>query len=275
MATYPGSNIPINDLSNTRLNSIIDNLLTPKLMAFREICIYDEKATLMSDGSTWRVTYSNWLPRFDLGVRKNGQSLGPGGGYENVNYCDGTLTAGAIDFGPDGRSKDSLELTYQFDYFPAVVLAGYLYAAIETVNTGAAGPPTDFGFDSNNEPPAYWDGVLSDLAFAMAMERLILDYDLWKGRLVFALNPGDVYDGSGSGSNVVSQLELLKKNAEERAQNTLDNPKFKIGGNITSAPTAVYYSAVRGIGGRSSGCLGPGGKVISGKLRGFGRNRLF
>ena len=88
------------------------------------------------------------------------------------------------------------------------------------------------------------------------------------GRLVFAINPGDVYDGSGSGSNVVSQLELLKKNAEERAQNTLDNPKFKIGGNITSAPTDVYYSAVRGIGGRNTGRNG-------GKLRGFKRNRLF
>jgi len=269
MAVYPGSNIPINDLSNTRLNSIIDNLLTPKLMAFREICIYDEKATLMSDGVTWRATYSNWLPRFDLGVKKNGKSLGPSsGGYENVNFCDGTLTAGAIDFAPDGRSRDSLELTYQFDYFPAVVLAGYLYAAVETINTGAEGPPTDFGFDSNNEPPAYWDGVLSDLAFAMSMERLILDYDLWKGRLIFAINPGDVYDGSGSGSNVVSQLELLKKNAEERAQNTLDNPKFKIGGNITSAPTSIYYGAV-------SGLSGGGRSQTGGRLRGFKRNRLF
>ena len=101
------------------------------------------------------------------------------------------------------------------------------------------------------------------------MERLILDYDLWKGRLIFALNPGDVYDGSGSGSNIVSQLELLKKNAEQRAQATMENPKFKIGGNITSAPTSVYYSAVRGIGGRNT--MNNSG----GKLRGFRRNRLF
>ena len=270
MASFPGTNIPIGALQNDRLNSIIDNLLTPRLMGFREICIYDEKASLMSDRVTWRVTYSNWLPRFDMVVRKNGQALGPGpGGYESVDHCDGTFQVGAIDFGPDGRPRDHVDVTYPFDYFPAVVLAGYLAAAIETINSGAEGPPTDFGFSSNNQPPAYWDGILTDLAFAQAMERLILDYDLWKGRLIFALNPGDVYDGSGSGSNIINQLELLKKNAEQRAQATMENPKFKIGGNITSSPTSIYFSAVRGIGGRNTG--GRSG----GKLRGFKRNRLF
>ena len=91
------------------------------------------------------------------------------------------------------------------------------------------------------------------------MEKLILDYNLWKHRLVFAVGPS-VLDGDAG--DIVSQFETLKRNAEERAYKTLENEKFKTGNQISN-PTAAYFSSIRGGGGRSN------------RLRGFKSNKFF
>jgi hypothetical protein len=263
MGVFPGTHIPTEASTNDRINSIVDSYLTPRMLRFREICIYDEKAMLLNDNITWKATFGNWLEGFNLKVRENGKPVAEGaGGFGFVDYVNGTLETGVVDIGPDNRPRDRVEITYQFDYFPIEVLEGFILMSLQNVNSSGFGPPTSFTIDN---APLYWDGVITDLAFAVAMERLILDYDLWKGKVIFALGPNDQYEGGGS--DVVAQLETLKRNAEERAAKTLDNEKFKTG-NYLAPPTSVYFDAIRGIGG--SGRSGQFG----GKLRGWKPNRF-
>ena len=249
MAVFPGSYVETDAHSDARINGIVDNLLTPRMLAFRQISIFDENATLMSDGVTWRLHYGNWNDTFPLVVHKNSEVIA---GYTVTSYVYGMIQTGAV------VSGDVVNVTYNIDYFPVEVLAGFIMTAVDIVNTSAVGPPTSFTIDT---APSYWDGVLADLAFALAMERLILDYDLWYGRLIFALGPDQLYEGGG---DVVSQLETLKTNAEERANKTLENEKFKVG-NHQSPPTENYWAAIRGIGrsGRHVGVVGYG------RLRGW------
>jgi hypothetical protein len=253
MAVYPGTYIPVNAHTSDRVNSIVDNMLTPRMMMFRQIVIYDEAGTLMNDNETWRFTYGNWNTTYNYVVRKNGQVLAS----TDIVSSDpvfGTVNLGAV------VSGDNVSATYCFDYFPIGVLAGYLGMSVETVNSSAYGPPTSY---SLSDAPQHWDSVLSDLAFALAMERLILDYDLWVGRLIFALP--SIEDGG----DIIGTLETLKQNAENRAAKTLDNEKFK-SGNLLSVPTQNYYNAVYGFG-RS----GAHGSASYGRTRGYRINKLF
>jgi hypothetical protein len=129
----------------------------------------------------------------------------------------------------------------------------------------AVGPPTFYTIDGS---PTNWEGVITDLAYAMAIERLLLDYDLWRYRLVFAVGPNEMEGGSGA--DIASQLTTLNQNAEERAAAAMANEKFKVG-NYLSPPTRFYYAAVRGMGGAISG--GHGQAFIGGKLNGWKPNK--
>lgn len=263
MSVFPGTHIPTGASSSSGMNTIIDDYMTPRMMSFRQICIYDERSTLGTDGVTWSNTFGNWLDSSEtLRVRKNGQLL-TYGSLTNVSDASGTFEAGSPDLDGSGRSRDVVEATYTFDYFPVSVLEAFIRAAVCLVNTAAVGSPTTYTVDTM---PSNWCGVVSDSAFAMAMEKLLLDYDLWKYRLVFAVGPNDVYEGGGG--DVVAQLELLKRNAEERARLTLENEAFKRGGNFTAPPTSAYFSAINGTGSGQSGV-----PFLSGRLRGWHPNK--
>jgi len=95
------------------------------------------------------------------------------------------------------------------------------------------------------------------------MEKLLLDYDLWRYRLLFAIGPNEI---EGGGGDIASQLETLKTNAESRAARILENEKFKTG-NYLSPPTSAYWA---GISGGGSGGL----QVYGGRLRGWKPNRF-
>jgi hypothetical protein len=242
------------------MNHLIDDLLTPRLMSFRQVCFYDEQATLDCDGETWSVNFGNWLEGAPLKARKNGA---PCPTITDINYEYGTFKVGAVDVGADNRPRDTVILNYTWDYFPVAVLEGMFTAAVSIVNVTAVGPPTNYTIDS---APTNWEGVLVDIVFAMCMEKLLLDYDLWKYRLVFAIGPSDVYGGGGG--DITGQLETLKQNAEERANRAMENEKFKTG-NYLAPPTTIYYNAIRGGG----GSYGPHGiPFLTGRLRGWKPN---
>lgn len=266
--TFPGTYIPMAQGSNQRLSSIIDGILSPRLLTFRQIQINDTPASLDPDHVTWRSDFGNWLEGFPVVVRRNGEKLNLTS-TTDVDYEYGSFKIEDTDVGLDGRPRDTVEVTYQFDYFPAAVLEAQIKTALMMVNSSAVGPLTSYTYDGTAYPPNAWDGVVSDLAFALCMERLLLDYDLWKYRLVFAINPND-NDGPGA-SDVIQQIETLKRNAEDRAAKTLDNPKFKCG-NYTAAPTSAYYASVR-TNGLSVGAHGI--PFVSGRLRGWKPNQVW
>ena len=246
MAVFNGSYVQTGLSSIARINTIVDTMLTPRLLDFRQICIYSEPATLMNDGTTWNLTYGNWNPDFGEQVYYNSGLIETG---YTVNRTIGTVTiTGGVNDG------DTVDVTYNFDWFGIGILEGFIYQVIDFINTGAYGPPTQYTIA---DAPTYWNGVITDLAFALTIEKLILDYDLWKGRLIFAI------PNIEEGGDILGALETLKSNAETRASKTLDNERFKVP-PYQSAPTETYYAAVRGIG-RSG--------VNSGKLRGWKPSR--
>jgi hypothetical protein len=249
MAVFPGTYVPVNAHSNARVNGIVDNLLTPRMLAFRQVNVYDERAVLLADDKTWKVSYGNWNPTYQFRVHK-GNVLYTN--YVNPSYVNGTIEDN------DPHSNDVLNITYNFDYFPVDVIAGFIYMSIDVINASAYGPPTSYTIA---DAPDYWDGVIADLAYAVAMERLILDYDLWYGRVIFAIGADQMEEGGG---DIVSTLETLKSNAEERANRALENEKFKAG-NYQSPPTSNYWRAIRGYGGYGRHV----GSLSYGKLRGW------
>ena len=259
MAFFPNTWVPTGMGSSAAMNAYIDTLLTPRLLGFRQIHIHDEQCELRADLATWYVTYGNWLG-FDPQntIRKNGQVAIP----VVIDYPHGQWQFASTDVGPDLIPRDVVTASYSFDYFPPAVLEGFLTAAVSIVNMRAVGPPTNYTIDT---APSNWVGVVTDLAFAMCMERLLLDYDLWRYRLIFAVGPNEA-EGSGSG-DIAGQLTTLKQNAEERANSAMDNPKFKTG-NYLSPPTIIYFQSIRGGGGGQ----GAGG-VWQGKLHGWKPNR--
>ena len=268
MASFPGTSIPIGVGSCSRMIDLIDETMTPRLLTFRQICMFDVPASLCSDGETWNLPYGNWLVDGSdcYVINKNGCPLGVAD-VTDLSFEKGTFKlASGTELGPDGRPRDVVEATFQFDYFPSRILESLLKLAVLNINTGAFGSPTNYKICGGSGPPPYWDGVISDMAFAMAMERLLLDYNLWRYRLVFAIGPNEVYNGGG---DIVAQFETLKQNAEERAARTLDNEKFKTG-NYLSPPTEIYYASISGFG----GSMGAHGVPFStGRLRGWKPNR--
>ena len=261
--TFPGTYIPTGVASSAKFNHLIDDLMTPRLMSFRQICIHDEPCNLSPDDLvTWGVTYGNWLSDAPLRIRKNGV-LVSSATVTNIDYDNGTFQVGVVDTGADTRPRDTVEADYWFDYFRAEILEGFYTAAVSIINTTAFGPPTDY---TVNSAPTNWEGVMTDLAFAMCMEKLLLDYDLWRYRLIFAIGPNEI---DGGGGDVVGQLETLKSNAEQRADNAMQNEKFKTG-NYLAPPTRFYFDGIRG-GGGSSGAHGI--PFLTGRLRGWKPNQ--
>jgi hypothetical protein len=263
MSTFAGTYIPTGVSSTAKFNHLIDELLTPRLLSFRQVCFYDEQATLDTDGETWRVSFGHMLEDAPLKVRKNGA---PFPSVTSIDYTYGTFKAGTPDVGLDGKPRDTIEVDYMWDYFPVAVLEGLYTSAVSIVNLTAYGPPTTYTIDTM---PTNWEGVVTDLVFAMCMERLLLDYDLWRYRLVFAVGPDAVYGGGGG--DITSSIETLKSNAEERANQAMQNEKFKVG-NYLAPPTAAYYASIRGSGGSS----GPHGiPFLTGRLRGYRKNNWY
>jgi len=256
---FPGTYLLMGQGSSPKMTHFIDALLTPRLLGFRQIHISDEQCEMRTDRVTWYVTFGNWLGDPQNTIRKNGKMVTPA----TLDYMHGQFTFAANDMGADGSPRDMVEASYIFDYFPPAILEGFLTSAVSIVNMSASGPPTSYTISTS---PTNWEGVITDLAYAMCMEKLLLDYDLWRYRLVFAIGPGEVYGGGGG--DIAGQLTTLKQNAEQRAEKAMDNPKFKTG-NYLSPPTVFYYQSIRG---------GAGGSMVSGawqgKLHGWKPNKM-
>lgn len=261
MATIAGTYIESNQSESQRVNAIVDLYLTPQLVQFRQIMIYHEAGTKVAS-NTWRFTYQNWNPAFtpQLFVNKNPTAMTLVLTDPNKNaIIDANM--GTITLLGTYTAGDNTLCTYCFDYFPLYVLEGFIYRSIDVINL--AGSPTDY---TVNDAPGNWDGVIADLSTAMAMEKLILESDLWRGRLIFALGPEEMMNGGG---DILNALTTIKQNAEERANIALQNPLLKCAPYL-AGPTSFYYDSLLIGGGRR----GAHGTMSYGKLRGWRNNKF-
>lgn len=256
MATFPGTYIQIEQHTSARVNYIVDNILNPSIGSFREVTIYDEQSVLLPDNKTWKNTYRSWNPDFPLIIRYNGKEIDV---PTTIDYKRGTFI---LDY--TLSLGDNVYTTYNFDYFPVEILYGFMLQVVDTINTGAYGTASEYTLEN---APIIWNGVIADLTCARCMEKLILDYDLWKGKLIFAVDFMD----NASGGDIVGQLETLKQNFEERAYKTMDNEKFK-NPPYASPPTSIYYDAIRG--GGMGGMFNDKGVGV-GRYRGMRINKWY
>ena len=193
-------------------------------------------------GGVYKFTYNIWNTEFKEQVTLNGELI------PNTDYTiDASL--GTIIITAGVTTGDIVELTYNFDWFGIGVLDGFVTQTVDIINTSAFGPMTVFTLA---DAPVQWNSVMADLTVALCMEKLILDYDLWKGKMIFAISAQGLY--SDGGGDTLAVLEKIKQNSEDRAYKALENEQFKVP-NSLSRPTPAYFQAVRGMGGGMSGRL--------------------
>jgi hypothetical protein len=256
MATITGTYVQTGLSSVDRVNSIVDRLLAPHLVEFRQIMIYHEPGTRVSS-NTWRFTYQHWNPDFTPEVFLNQATTPVAAASVTVDENMGSVTLSGT-----YTTGDNVLATYCFDYFPIYVLEGFVYRSVDVINSAGAGVPTTFTL---TEAPTNWDSIMADIVLSMCMEKLIIEYDLWKGRLIFAISPEELMSGGG---NAMEALSLIKQNSEDRANRAMDNPKLKSGPYL-SPPTQAYYDAIT-VGGAGSH---HGGVQFSTRLRGWRANK--
>lgn len=271
---------------NAIANTIINNMVYPTIRVFCEIPVHYETGTKKRTG-VYAFTYGNWNSLFEPEIFFNGsdmplyntaittieddilesssssESSSSDGvvSYYIIDYKNGTIAMTDAIFIQPG---DNIQCSYNFSWFTTEMLESYVLRSLGTINYSGNGAVTSYTID--DLPEGFW-GIAADLVVAMCMENLIMSYTMWAGKLIFAISPNGLYDGSDS---VVSQLETIKRNSEERAYKALDNPQTRAP-HSTSKPTDAYWRAVtQGSGVR----VGPHGQVGYGKTRGIKYNRL-
>jgi len=250
MAILSGTYIPTANTGSARKNSIMDSMLSFRLERFRQLKVHDEQIN-WAPNSLQSIWYP-WLAAAPVEAVRNSLRVG-------VEAAGGSLVVvnaeyGKFDVAPVLDRGETLYITYMFDYFPDPILSALIDISVDVLNS--ADPGTNYSLES---APAKWDGAIAEQAYIMALEKLILDDLLWRTRLIFA-DP----------DSVVSQLEASLSISTNRL-NEIVLPALKKEPYV-SAPTWVYYDAIRMGGGHSSY---HGQFVGYGKTRGIRINRWF
>lgn len=243
-------------------NDVVDKIISltvPHIWMFLEIQVHYEVGARRRDGS-YKFSYGNWNPVFEPEVYLNGsaQQLDPG--LYSIDYDKGVLYPKY-----ETSPGDNMLCTYNFSWFRIPTLASYVERSIGTINYHGQGATTNYTVDTL---PESFYGISADLCVAMCCENLILGYTMWCGKLIFSISANDLYNGGGG--DVPSQLETIKRNAEDRAYGALDNENTRAP-YMLKKPTPAYWRAVTmGTGIRP----GPHGGVSYGKLRGWKPTRM-
>lgn len=243
---------------NEMVDTIINDMVMPTIHMFCEIPVYYEAGARRRDGS-YKFSYSNWNSQFTPEVFLNGNDIQLTINQYDVNYKEGLIIPKF-----ESTPGDNLICSYNFSWFTNESLKGFIERSLATVNYSGQGATTEY---TTSDFPKGWYGISADLVIAMCMENLILSYTMWAGKLIFSISANQMYDGSDS---IVSQLETIKHNCEDRAYKAIDNPQLRANYAI-AYPTAKYYRAISiGNGVR----LGPHGQTGYGKTRGIKYNKM-
>ena len=71
------------------------------------------------------MTWGNWLAAAPIEVWKNDAPVAQAN-LTSINRSKGTFKAGVVDVGADNRARDTVNVTYWFDYFWPDILEGFL-----------------------------------------------------------------------------------------------------------------------------------------------------
>lgn len=245
---------------NVAIDTIVNEMVYPSMWMFCEIMIHYETAQKGSDGN-FHYAYHNWNRAFVPQVFLNGSDVQLNSSFYTVNYDEGMIIPNW-----EVAPGDSLICTYNFNWFKDETLEGFVKKSMGTMNYRGSGQTTSYTIDTL---PEAWYGIAADLVQAMMCEHLILAQTMWYGKLIFAISANDLYNGGG-GSDIASNLESMKRNAEDRAYSALDNEHMRAP-NALARPTSAYWRAVTmGNGVRP----GPHGQIGYGKQKGIKYNKM-
>lgn len=244
---------------NTAIDTIINDYVLPHIWMFLEIQVHYEVGARRRDGS-YKFSYANWNRGFEPEVFLNGSDTQLKPSLYKIDYDHGIITPKF-----SSSAGDNILCTYNFSWFRQETLASYVYRSMSTINYHGQGAVSDYTVDTL---PEGLYGIAADLCVAMCMENLLLGYTMWSGKLIFSISSNDLYNGGGS--DVTSQLETIKRNAEDRAYGALENENLRAPHTLMK-PTSWYWRAVSiGNGLRP----GPHGQTNYGKLRGWKINKM-
>jgi hypothetical protein len=240
------------------VNTIVNSMVFPSIQMFCEIPVFYETGARLRDGS-YKFSYGNWNRLFEPEVFLNGSDVQLNPSQYSVDYEKGIITPSF-----QRTTGDNILCSYNFSWFDADMLQGFVERSVATINYGGQGAISNYTI---KDLPEGWYGISADLVVAMCMENLILAYTMWAGKLIFSISANQMYDGSDS---IVSQLETIKRNCEERAYKAIENPQLRASHTIAT-PTPAYYRAITiGNGIRR----GPHGGTY-GKSRGIKLNKYY
>ena len=244
---------------STAIDTIVNELVYPEMWMFCEIMVHYETAQRGGDGN-FHFTYHHWNRAWHPQVFLNGSDIQLDGSLYEVNYVDGYIRP-LWNVSP----ADNLMCTYNFTWFKPETLISFVKRSMGSINFRGSGQVTNYTVDTL---PESWYGISADLVVAMMCEHLILSQTVWYGRVWLAISANDLYNGGGS--DIASNLESMKRNAEDRAYAALDNENMRAPAYL-SKPTPAYWRAVTmGNGIRP----GPHGQVGYGKQKGIKYNRM-
>lgn len=235
MRLFPGTTVELYQTGNQRMDYIINALMVSLLIQYMQLKVYYQVGTRIHQSisqNSYKFHYQNWNKGYQPQVYLNGGQVALSPELYQVDYQNGKIK---MLF--NLQLGDNVQVSYSFNYFPSFVLQGFIKRALGTVNTAGQGAITTY--DIQNAPTVY-DPIISDLALAQCFQKLLLDYDIWKGRLIYAISSQGLYSGS---DNIVGQLQTLKRNCQDRAYRTLDNPLFR-NKKTLARPTKYYYRSL-------------------------------
>ena len=244
---------------STAIDTIVNEMVYPEMWMFCEIMCHYETANKADDGN-FHFSYHHWNKAYHPQVFLNGSDIQLNESLYEINYKEGFIIP-KWDVSP----ADTLQCTYNFNWFTAETMISFVKRSMGTINYRGSGQVTNYTVDTL---PESWYGISADLVVAMMCEHLILSQTVWYGRVWLAISANDLYNGGGS--DIASNLESMKRNAEDRAYSALDNENMRAPAYL-SKPTPAYWRAVTiGNGIRP----GPHGQIGYGKTHGIKYNKM-
>lgn len=237
-----GSYIEHCDIGDSRVDYLIDCLLTPRIECFRQLCVYRGEQFGYRKNPI-KSTWSHWLRFAPIRAWRNTLHVNDETDAGTLNLVDPDL--GLFEVDPVLVRGETLYVSYYFDFFPCCVLKSLLEQSMDLVN--AYEPATNFKL---HNAPRNWDGVIVEQAYVLCVEKLLFCSTLWQPRLIFA-----------EPDSMVSQLESALSGARDRLPTVVPSMKRM---PYVSPPTWTYYDAIR---------MGSGRTSFHGQTVGYGRTR--
>lgn len=164
--------------------AIIDDFLIPMLGPLLRIPVHDEIGVISKDRQTAVFIYQNWIDTTAPIIKHNRSEILA----VTIDYTV-NLVAGTINLTTPLPPGDEIDAYYYFRYFTNSELASFIELTLRDLNSRK--PATAFTIET---APLEWDGAIVLGAYLKCLQRLLMDFNLWRPFLIFVdMNAGGAF----------------------------------------------------------------------------------